>query len=195
MIKKNVISGLLLFSISVLLGPYMMEVVSKDVLTPITTQNYRIVGGINKALAAYEEIEDPLALAASSDEIGVEAGKAAVASLKLKEAEWQWGNVVFSHAHGNLEGLLNIAAGLVLAQLIIPALFREVISWLLILGSWGHAGLFIVANIWFPQLLSYWIYGGALLILGLWALTIAVILHIRTSAKEAGQGTRPFAGA
>ena len=36
--------------------------------------------------------------------------------------------------------------GLVLAQLVIAVKFREVLSWLFIVGSWGHAGFFIAGN-------------------------------------------------
>jgi len=45
------------------------------------------------------------------------------------------------HAHGNLESLLNIAAGLVLCFLAIPVWFKQTISWVFIAGALMHSGM------------------------------------------------------
>lgn len=123
-------------------------------------------------------------------QVAIAAGKTTIEGLKYDRVNSRWGNFKFSHAHGNLEGILNILAGLVLAQLMIATRFREVISWLFILGSWGHAGFFIAGNFLITEnrelgffFLSNAKYGGGLLILGLWTLLIAVILHTRAEQK------------
>ena len=68
-----------------------------------------------------------------------------------------------------------------LAQLVIAVKFREVISWLFIVGSWGHAGFFIAGNFLVTEnrelgffFLSNAKFGGGLLILGLWSLLVAM---------------------
>jgi len=49
------------------------------------------------------------------------------------------------HSHGNLEALLNIAVGIVLAFLAIPTVFKQVISWVFIAGALLHSGLLYLA--------------------------------------------------
>jgi len=190
MINKNVISGLMLFSISILIGPYLMGTFNKETLGPARMSIFTEASQLDDALNAHPEITDPEARAASTEVIAVAAGKTIIEDFKANRVQDRWGNFKFSHAHGNLQGILNILIGLVLAQLIIAVKFREVISWLFIVGSWGHAGFFIAGNFLVTEnrelgffFLSNAKYGGGALILGLWLLLIAVILHTLKARK------------
>lgn len=192
MVNKNVLSGLLLFSISVMIGPWMMGVFASDQLGPAGQALFGEARELQGALAAHEGAADEGAKAAAADNVAVAAGKTTVEQLKYGQVESRWGNFKFSHAHGNLQGILNIVVGLVLAQLLIAVKFREVISWLFIVGSWGHAGFFIAGNFLITTnrdlgffFLSNAKFGGGLLILGILALLVAVIMHMR-SQKMAG---------
>lgn len=186
MINKNVISGLLLFSLSILIGPYLMGPFATETLGPAQMKVFTEARELQRAQIAYEEATDATAKAEAADQVAIAAGKTTIEGLKFGQVESRWGNFKFSHAHGNLQGLLNILVGLVLAQLVIATKFREAISWLFILGSWGHAGFFIAGNFLVTEnrelgffFLSNTKFGGGLLILGLWSLLVAVILHTR----------------
>ncbi|MCH7805695.1 MAG: hypothetical protein IH995_00930 [Proteobacteria bacterium] len=186
MINKNVISGLLLFSISILIGPYLMGPFAKETLGPARMKVFTEASELDNALEAHKELTDPEALAVSTEAIAVAAGKTVIEDFKASRVNDRWGHFVFSHAHGNLQGMLNILVGLVLAQLAIAVRFREIISWLFIAGSWGHAGFFIAGNFLITEhrelgffFLSNAKYGGGLLILGLGLLLVATIMHTR----------------
>ena len=192
MVNKNVLSGLLLFSISILIGPYLMGTFSDEQLMPALMKQFTEARELQGALAGFDEATDDAARAAAADNVAVAAGKTAIEGLKAGQVEDRWDNFKFSHAHGNLQGILNILVGLVLAQLVIAAKFREVISWLFIAGSWGHAGFFIAGNFLVTEyrevgffFLSNAKFGGGLLILGLWSLFVAVIFHMRAGKAKA----------
>lgn len=51
-----------------------------------------------------------------------------------------------AHAHGNLEALLNIAAGFLLCFVAISRKFKQVISWTFIAGALLHSGLLYLAQ-------------------------------------------------
>lgn len=190
MINKNVLSGLLLFSISILIGPFLMGPFSEDTYGPARMKVFTEARELQGALAGFEEAEDEMAQAAAADQVAVAAGKTTIEGLKFGSVEDRWGNFKFSHAHGNLQGILNILMGLVLAQLAIAVKFREVISWLFIAGSWGHSGFFIAGNFLITEnrdiaffFLTNTKFGGGMLILGLWLTAIAMIMHMRKPKK------------
>ena len=192
MINKNVLSGLLLVAISILIGPYLMGPFSEEVYGPAKIKVFTEARELQGALAGYEEAADEAAKAEAADVVAIGAGKTTIEGLKFGQIDDRWGNFKFSHAHGNLQGILNILVGLVLAQLVIAVKFREVISWLFIAGSWGHAGFFIVGNFLVTEnrelgffFLSNAKFGGGLLILGLWLLLVAVIMHMRAEKAKA----------
>lgn len=187
MVNKNVLSGLLLFSISILIGPYLMGPFSDDVLMPALTAQFTEARALQGALADYDGAKDGDAKSDAANALAVAAGKTVIETLKAKQVEDRWDNFKFSHAHGNLEGILNILIGLVLAQLAIAAKFREVISWLFVAGSWGHAGFFIAGNFLLPehQKVGFFFlvnakFGGVLLILGLVLTLVSVVMQMWT---------------
>ncbi|MEE8294827.1 MAG: hypothetical protein V3R64_03870 [Sphingomonadales bacterium] len=190
MINKNVLSGLLLFSISILIGPFLMGPFADEHLGPAGMKVFTEARELQGALAGFEEAGDEVAKAGAVDQVAIAAGKTTIEQLKYGQVESRWGNFKFSHAHGNLQGILNILMGLVLAQLAIAVKFREVISWLFIAGSWGHAGFFIAGNFLITEnrevaffFLTNAKFGGGLLILGLWLTAIAMIMHMRAPKK------------
>lgn len=190
MINKNVLSGLLLFSISILIGPFLMGTFAKETLGPAKMKVFTEASQLDDALEAHKDLTDPDARAASTEVIAVAAGKTVIEDFKASRVDDRWGNFKFSHAHGNLQGILNILMGLVLAQLAIAVKFREVISWLFIAGSWGHAGFFIAGNFLITEnrdvaffFLTNAKYGGMLLIAGLWLTVVALMMHMRKPKK------------
>ncbi len=51
-----------------------------------------------------------------------------------------------AHAHGNLEAMLNIAAGFLLCFVSISVRFKQIISWTFIAGAVLHSGLLYLAG-------------------------------------------------
>lgn len=86
------------------------------------------------------------------------------------------------HAHGNLEALLNIAVGIFIAFLAVPAGFKQTISWFFLLGALGHSGLLYLADAlklpWAENLLGSWFayIGPILLLIGLFLAGIAAAI-------------------
>lgn len=190
MINKNVLSGLLLFSLSILIGPWLMFSFAKDKLAPAQMAMFTEARSLQGALAEVEGAGDEAAKAAATDKVAVAAGKTTIEQMKFGGVESRWGNFKFAHAHGNLEGILNILMGLVLLNLAIAVKFREVISWLFIAGSWGHAGFFMAGNFLVssnPTLGRFFLvngkYGGVLLILALFLTVVAMVMHMRAAKK------------
>ena len=72
--------------------------------------------------------------------------------------------------HGNLEALLNIVVGITLSFIAVPVLWKQLASWLFILGTLLHAGLMLLERVfmlsWAGSLVSTGI-GPVMILLGL----------------------------
>ena len=85
------------------------------------------------------------------------------------------------HAHGNLEAVLNILVGILLAFLAVPVMFKQVISWIFIGGALLHSGLlYLAVGLELPfaaGLLGSWFgyIGPILILLGLLLAGIATL--------------------
>jgi len=143
--KKNVVFGFLFLVITAGLGPYM-----------ILTQ----VPGVSEAQAAkqtsvgrlqtlqadeFEEDLDPLP--------PIEIAKANTAGILALNTLYNAEQTVDTikggpHAHGNLESLLNIAVGIALCFIGVSALFKQIISWVFILGTLLHSGILYIIALW-----------------------------------------------
>jgi hypothetical protein len=88
------------------------------------------------------------------------------------------------HAHGNLEAVLNILAGLVLCFLAAPKCAKQIISWLFIAGAVFHSGMLFLRSFgvaWAGTLL----YAGPwLVLLALLALGIAALIWLRPEVVQ-----------
>jgi len=86
------------------------------------------------------------------------------------------------HAHGNLEALLNIAAGLVLCFIAVASWLKQVISWLFILGTLLHSGMLYLGRVfnvaWAENLLGTGI-GPIMILAGLLIMGITVFIGFR----------------
>jgi hypothetical protein len=89
------------------------------------------------------------------------------------------------HAHGNLEALLNVVAGIVLCFLALPILYKQILSWLFIGGAVLHSGMWYLAVVpqwgwaisWTTGPLA--VIGPVLVLAGFGLMGIAVILGFR----------------
>ena len=156
--KINIIFGFIYFAFTALLGPTM--------LIPhfgITKQ------AMDKAVHAVDKAKQEAQPSATA-----EALAGILDYLKVEKP-----SVKGAHSHGNLEALLNIAAGMVLLSLAIPANFKTLLSVLFLVGALFHSGMLYLGSVFHV----YWAYNltiiGAIAILaGLMGMGIASIIGI-----------------
>ena len=83
------------------------------------------------------------------------------------------------HAHGNLEALLNIAAGLTLLMLTINARFKSLLSILFLVGAIGHSGMLYVATVFnIPAALNLTVIGAIAILSALILTGIAAVMGL-----------------
>ena len=169
MMKANIISGLLLFSISIFLGPYMMRgLPGEEGQVKAQTELREAFGALAASRANTEGSAPDLARATA---------RATQAHLSYDFAGFRRQNISFTHAHGNLQGMLNILVGLFLAKLAVSRRIQLAVSWGFIAGSWIMVGALFSGNILgLRWALSGMLPGGLILAASLVALTLLVII-------------------
>jgi len=140
--KKNIVFGFLYLVLTAALGPYMVESVFPDMVTADTARQKHMSALQLLASSGFEQDLEPM----TADQIARANSGALLALNAALNAEEPLDAIKGGpHAHGNLEALLNIAAGIVLGLLTVGPLFKQLISWLFLLGALLHSGsLFMV---------------------------------------------------
>ena len=136
--KKNIVFGFLYLVFTAALGPYMVIKVLPDVNA--TKQEKQAAVGRLEQLKGndFEEELEPL----SAEAIAKANTDGILALSKVLGAREMLDQIKGGpHAHGNLEALLNIAAGLALCFVAVGRLSKQIISWLFILGAVLHSGM------------------------------------------------------
>lgn len=176
MVKQNIISGLLLFCISIILGPYMMRGLATEEAQVAAQTELR---DSFRALSASRAANAENAAANTSTDIpalDAATARAVQAHLNYYFAGFRKNHIKMTHTHGNLQGMLNILVGLFLARIALTHWQMQVISWGMIAGSWIMVGSLMLGNMfgqrWAFQAVAP---GGTVLILALFALTAAII--------------------
>ena len=175
--KRNIVAGLLLLSVAILLGPYMMRGLGQE------EAQVEARDELQQAFAELKTAQEALGQPAPGEFLdGESVADFAAASRRAARAHANFGfaqnrgdNLRMTHAHGVLQGMLNILAGLFLARLAVGRWTRFAISWGLIVGSWLMVGSLLIGNLWWQSALSGIIWGGTVLILALYGLTFAVL--------------------
>ena len=182
--KKNIVFGFLYLVLTAALGPYMVQTVFPDIETASTAKQEQI--GALQLMAAndFEQDLEPMTAAqiARANSTALLALNAALNAEDTLDAI-KGG----PHAHGNLEALLNIAAGIVLGLLAVGPLFKQLISWLFLLGALLHSGSLYLVTVfqtaWAMPVLSSGI-GPILLLIALLLIGIAAAIGYRGRAVE-----------
>lgn len=135
--KKNVVFGFLYLIFTAALGPYMVVNINPGV-EKATQAKQAPLGRLQDIQTNnYEENMEKMtaeALAKANTE-----GLLALNSAFNAQSEIIGPRSI--HAHGNLEAVLNIIAGLTLSFLAIARLFKHIVSWLFIAGALLHSGM------------------------------------------------------
>jgi hypothetical protein len=177
--KKNVVFGFLFLVITAALGPYMGVKLVPEVEKAQQLKQEK-VGRLQQLNENnFEEDLQPLA----ADAIAKANTTGILALNQVYNAQAPVDAVRKGpHAHGNLEALLNIAAGLALSFITVARMFKQVISWLFILGALLHSGvlyLIVVGEQYWALPIMQSGVGPAMVLAGLAALGVAAAMGFR----------------
>lgn len=167
--KKNVVFGFLFLVLSAALGPYMV-ILYQD-WGAASAEKQQVVGRLQE-LKAGDYQDDPQTLEElTPQQLAIANSDAILAMNKVGAVQHGIDTIKGGpHAHGNLEALLNIVAGIALAFIAAPLWLKQTASWLFILGTLLHSGLLYLERVfhigWAGTLLNTGI-GPALILLGL----------------------------
>jgi hypothetical protein len=167
--KKNVVFGFLFLVTTAALGPLM---VFKYQEWGMANAEKQVAVGKLQQLKAGDYAEDPNTLAElDPKQLAVANAEAIIAMNKVGAIEFGIDSIKGGpHAHGNLESLLNIVVGIVLCFIAAPVLWKQVVSWMFIIGTVMHSGMLYLERVfeisWAGTLLGTGI-GPGLIIAGL----------------------------
>ncbi|MFP4131004.1 hypothetical protein [Thiohalospira sp.] len=136
--RKNIVFGFLYLVITAALGPYMVTQLHPDV-GAASQERQQSMARLEK-LEASDFEEDLEAL--SGEEIARANTEALLAQSAYDNTRAPIDGIKSGpHAHGNLEALLNIAVGIALVFIAVAPMFKQVISWVFIVGALLHSGV------------------------------------------------------
>jgi len=141
--KKNIVFGFLYLVFTASLGPVMVDMY----------EDYGKAAGEKQENVSslqllqendFEENLEPL----TTDQISRKNTSAILSLNKLLYVESNIDRIKGGpHAHGNLESLLNIIAGIVICFLAVSNWLKQLISWLFIVGTIMHSGMLYLSNV------------------------------------------------
>ncbi|MFO7593870.1 MAG: hypothetical protein R6X15_07515 [Pseudomonadota bacterium] len=181
--KKNVVFGFIYLVFTAALGPYMLSTLYGD-FTAASAEKQQQMAQLAQARTDGFELElEPL----ESEEIARMNTDGLLSMNKADNARMPIDTIKGGpHAHGNLEALLNVVAGIVLGFIAVAAWFKQLISWVFILGALLHSGLLYLRafNIeWAGSLLNTGI-GPILVLLGFLLIGVAAAIGWRGRPVE-----------
>ncbi|HEC28575.1 MAG TPA: hypothetical protein ENI65_03185 [Gammaproteobacteria bacterium] len=166
--KKNIVFGFIYLVLTASLGPYMIVKMSPDIAEAGKNKQTH-VGNIQQIEDSdFENPETMEPLTAKQIAMANSRGILALSRLDIERGllnDMKGG----PHAHGNLEAVLNILAGLMLLFLAAPVMIKQAISWLFILGAILHSGMLYLRAFDVG-------FAGKLLYLGPWTVLLALLL-------------------
>lgn len=137
--KINVIFGFIYLAATAVLGP-----------TVLVPNLYGNLGQLEEAGKAVETVRQ----GTTNDFQGVKNPDTVIGDAVVKSFDFNKGRLYTVsliaggvHAHGNLEALLNIVAGVVLLSLAIPATYKSLLSIIFLVGALFHSGMLYLAQI------------------------------------------------
>jgi hypothetical protein len=187
--KKNIVFGLFYLVLTAALGPYMIVKLFPEVAGAEDAKQQKL-GALQQAQAGNYEID---LNKMSAEQIAVASADAVLAlSARLNAEEPIDAIKDGPHAHGNLEALLNIVIGILLAYLAVPMAFKQAISWIFIAGTLLHSGLLYLVNglqfAWAAKVLASPVatLGPFLILLGLLLAGIAAVMGYQGAPVKDG---------
>jgi uncharacterized membrane protein YgdD (TMEM256/DUF423 family) len=169
--KKNIVFGFLYLVATAALGPYMLISTAQDVETAYQEKQTPVGRLQSLKTNNFEEELEPL----SADAIARANTSGILAINNILNLQSPQGFMRSVHAHGNLEAVLNILAGLALCFIGVAKAFKQIISWLFIAGAVLHSGMLYLAAFgqswaYTPLQVGPWLVLASLLLIGIAAL-------------------------
>jgi len=178
--KKNIVFGFIFLFCTASLGPYMVLMYQDQEAGSFADSSAKKQTHVGRlqALKTNEFEEDLEELEAST--IAKANTDGVLAINQLNNAEFSIDHIKGGpHAHGNLEALLNIVAGVVLCFIAVAPLLKNIVSWMLIIGTIMHSGMLYLERVfelsWATTLLETGI-GPVLLLAGFLAMGILTLI-------------------
>jgi hypothetical protein len=177
--KKNIVFGFLTLVLTAALGPYMVKMAYPDIAAAEAARRETMATLQLMASNGFEADLEPL----SAAEIA-RHNTDAIFAFNSQQGMQEKLNAIKGgpHAHGNLEALLNIAAGLCLGYLAVAPLLKRIISELFLLGALLHSGMLYLTIVlelpWAGQVLATGI-GPVMLLAALLLTGIAAAIGFR----------------
>ncbi len=174
--KKNVVFGFLYLVLTAVLGLVMID--KYEDFGAAMVEKQAAVGRLQQLKENdFEEELEPL----SAEQIAKANTDGILALNKVRNEEMGIDRIKGgAHAHGNLEALLNIAAGIALMFIGVARWFKQLVSWLFIAGAVFHSGMLYLSRVldqaWAESLL---VLGPPLVLLALLAMGIAALIGWR----------------
>lgn len=180
--KKNIVFGFLFLVMTASLGPYMVVNLLPDA-AKATAAKQQVLSNLQLAVNSDFENQETLETM-TAEEIAKTNSLAIMAINTNLNARSPIDTIKGGpHAHGNLEAVLNIAVGLVLGLLVLPALVKQALSWIFIIGTIAHSGMAFFAVFgfaWANTILGTGI-GAVMILLGLLLMGIATFFGYKRS--------------
>lgn len=174
--KKNIVFGFLYLVLTASLGPYMVVKMLPDVGIAQAEKQAKVGRLQQLKINQFEEDLEKL----SAKQIAEANTDGILAINKLLNSRLPVDSVKGgAHAHGNLEALLNIAAGLALCFIAVAPLFKQVISWVFIAGAVLHSGMLYLLNFDQAWALTPLQAGPPLVLLGLLLIGVAAFMGFK----------------
>ncbi len=170
--KKNIVFGFLYLVLTATLGPYMVSGTLSDIDAAYLAKQTPVGRVQDLKTNDFEEDLEPL----NADQIAKANTDAILAMNNIVNLQGPHGNLRSTHAHGNLEAVLNILAGLALCFIAVAKIFKQIISWCFIAGAVLHSGMLYIGIVfgqgWAFTLLQVgpWVVLTGLLLAGIAAL-------------------------
>ena len=139
--KKNIIFGFLYLVATAALGPYMIVNGVEDIGKAYQDKQPPVQRLQDLKTNNYEEELEPV----NADTIAKANLDGILAINNILNLQNPQGFMRSVHAHGNLEAVLNILAGLALCFIGVAKVFKQIISWLFIAGAVLHSGMLYLA--------------------------------------------------
>jgi len=170
--KKNIVFGFLYLVVTAALGPYMVANGVGDIDAAYVTKQAPVGRIQDLRTNDYEEDLEPM----NAEQIAKANTDAVLAINNIINLQGPQGRMRTTHAHGNLESVLNILAGLALCFIGVAKIFKQIISWCFISGAILHSGM-LYLGIVFEQSWAFtliqvgpWLILAGLLLAGIAAL-------------------------
>jgi len=174
--KKNIVFGFLYLVLTASLGPYMVVKMLPDVGVAQSEKQAKVGRLQQLKINQFEEDLEKL----NAGQIARANTDGILAMNKLLNSRIPLDGVKGGpHAHGNLEALLNIAAGVVLCFLGVSVMFKQIISWVFILGAVLHSGMLFLLNLGQGWALTLLPVGPWLVLLGLLLIGVAAFIGFK----------------